>query len=85
MPVPLAQELAPYFIQAKWIAPGPFGTPMLDDVPSPKNHSLGSQILHPARLGRRGEFAKLVEHIIRNPMLNGEVIWLDGAKRLEPQ
>jgi hypothetical protein len=39
----------------------------------------------PARLGRPEEYAALVAHIVDNPMLNGEVIRLDGAIRMQPK
>jgi hypothetical protein len=44
--------------------------------------SLAAQVPFPARLGRPEEYAALVEHIIGNAMLNGEVIRLDGALRM---
>jgi len=47
--------------------------------------SLGAQVPFPSRLGRPDEYAMLVEHIISNPMLNGEVIRLDGALRMGPK
>jgi len=46
---------------------------------------LGKQVPHPSRLGRPEEYARLVESIIANPMLNGEVIRLDGAIRMAPR
>jgi hypothetical protein len=45
----------------------------------------GSQVPHPARLGHPDEYAALVEHIVANPMLNGETIRLDGAIRMAPR
>ena len=39
----------------------------------------------PPRLGRPEEYAALARHIIENPMLNGEVIRLDGAIRMAPK
>jgi hypothetical protein len=39
----------------------------------------------PSRLGKPAEFASLVRQIIENPMLNGEVIRLDGAIRMAPK
>lgn len=84
MTLPLARDLAQYKIRVMTIAPGLFDTPMLGDVPNPKEFSLGSQVPHPRRLGDPDEFARLVEHIVTNPMLNGEVIRLDGAFRMLP-
>ena len=40
---------------------------------------------HPSRLGDPEEYAALVEHIVANPMLNGETIRLDGAIRMAPR
>lgn len=36
----------------------------------------------PKRLGKPDEFAMLAEHIIENPMLNGETIRLGSALRM---
>jgi hypothetical protein len=47
--------------------------------------AIGAQTPHPSRLGRPAEYAALVEHIIANPMLNGETIRLDGAVRMAPR
>lgn len=84
MTLPLARDLAPYLIRVMTIAPGVFETPMLDGISGGDRNVLGSQTPHPARLGRPNEFALLVESIIRNPMMNGDVVRLDGALRLGP-
>jgi NAD(P)-dependent dehydrogenase (short-subunit alcohol dehydrogenase family) len=67
------------------IAPGIFWTPLLASLPQEAQDSLGKQVPFPNRLGRPDEFAQLVEHIVTNPMLNGEVIRLDGAIRMAPK
>jgi NAD(P)-dependent dehydrogenase (short-subunit alcohol dehydrogenase family) len=67
------------------IAPGIFLTPMLMGLPQTAQDSLGTQVPHPSRLGRPEEYAQLVESIVSNPMLNGEVIRLDGAIRMAPR
>jgi len=85
MTLPIARELAAHAIRVMTIAPGLFDTPMLAAVPQEARASLGQQVPHPARLGHPREFAALVEHIIENPMLNGEVIRLDGAIRMAPR
>jgi NAD(P)-dependent dehydrogenase (short-subunit alcohol dehydrogenase family) len=64
------------------IAPGIFETPMLLGLPSQVQESLGRSVPFPSRLGRPAEFALLVKAICENPMLNGEVIRLDGALRM---
>ena len=85
MTLPIARELAPRFIRVMTIAPGIFDTPMLAGLPQAARDSLGQQVPHPARLGRPEEYAALVKHIVENPVLNGEVIRLDGAIRMQPK
>jgi NAD(P)-dependent dehydrogenase (short-subunit alcohol dehydrogenase family) len=85
MTLPIARELAASKIRVVTIAPGLFETPMLAGLPEDAKASLGAQVPHPARLGRPAEYAALVEHILANPMLNGEVIRLDGAIRMAPR
>jgi NAD(P)-dependent dehydrogenase (short-subunit alcohol dehydrogenase family) len=85
MTLPIARELASSWIRVVSIAPGLFDTPMLAGLPQEARDSLGQQVPHPARLGRPEEFAQLVEHIVANPMLNGETIRLDGAIRMAPR
>jgi hypothetical protein len=58
---------------------------MLAALPEAARESLGAQVPHPSRLGRPEEYAALVRHIVENPMLNGEVIRLDGAIRMQPK
>lgn len=82
MTLPIARELARYGIRVMTIAPGLFDTPLLAGLPEPARISLGQQVPFPPRLGRPAEYAALAKHIIENPMLNGEVIRLDGAIRL---
>jgi hypothetical protein len=60
-------------------------TPMLAGLPEPARESLGKQVPHPSRLGRPSEYAALARHIVENPLLNGEVIRLDGAIRMAPR
>lgn len=83
--LPLAREFARSGIRVMAIAPGLFLTPMLEALPEEAQASLGAQVPFPNRLGDPDEFAQLVESIIRNPMLNGEVIRLDGAIRMAPK
>jgi NAD(P)-dependent dehydrogenase (short-subunit alcohol dehydrogenase family) len=85
MTLPIARDLAPLLIRVMTIAPGLFETPLLATLPDAARASLGTQVPHPARLGRPDEYARLVEHIVTNPMLNGEVIRLDGAIRMAPR
>ena len=85
MTLPLARELASYGIRVMTIAPGIFETPMFDGLPEKAKETLGSMVPFPSRLGRPAEYAGLVQSIIGNPMLNGSVIRLDGAIRLQPK
>ena len=85
MTLPIARELARYGIRAMSIAPGLFETPMVGQIPPEIAESLGKMVPFPPRLGRPAEFASLVRQIIENPMLNGEVIRLDGAIRMAPK
>lgn len=83
--LPAARELAQSRIRVMAIAPGTFETPMMAGMDDEVRDSLASQVPHPGRLGRPAEFAELVQHIVENPMLNGEVIRLDGAIRMTPR
>jgi NAD(P)-dependent dehydrogenase (short-subunit alcohol dehydrogenase family) len=85
MTLPIARELAATRIRVVTIAPGIFETPMMAGLPQAARDSLGAQVPHPSRLGKPTEYASLVEHIVRNPMLNGETIRLDGAIRMAPR
>ncbi len=82
MTLPIARELARFGIRVMTIAPGIFETPMLLNLSEAARQSLGVQVPYPSRLGKPTEFASLVQHIIENEMLNGEVIRLDGAIRM---
>lgn len=85
MTLPAARDLAQHKIRVMIIAPGIFLTPMLECLPQNVQDSLGAQVPHPSRLGKPSEYALMVESIVRNPMLNGEVIRLDGAIRMAPR
>jgi NAD(P)-dependent dehydrogenase (short-subunit alcohol dehydrogenase family) len=85
MTLPAARDLASFGIRVVTIAPGIFDTPMMAGLPEPARISLGQQVPFPSRLGRPEEYAQLVQSIVENPMLNGEVIRLDGAIRMGPR
>jgi NAD(P)-dependent dehydrogenase (short-subunit alcohol dehydrogenase family) len=85
MTLPIARDLASKGIRVMTIAPGLFDTPLLAGLPEPARESLGKQVPHPSRLGDPDEYGALAVHIIENPMLNGEVIRLDGAIRMAPR
>jgi NAD(P)-dependent dehydrogenase (short-subunit alcohol dehydrogenase family) len=85
MTLPAARDLAAAQIRVCTIAPGMFDTPLLAGLDEVARASLGEQVPHPRRLGEPAEFAALAGHIVENPMLNGEVIRLDGALRMSPR
>lgn len=85
MTLPLARELADYGIRVVGIAPGLFETPMFDSLPDSAKDALGKMTPFPSRLGRPSEYAMLVQHIVQNPMLNGDTIRIDGAIRMQPR
>ncbi len=85
MTLPLARDLAPHNIRIMTIAPGLFDTPMMKSLPDKVRDPLIQMVQSPKRFGLPAEFADLCCHIISNPYLNGEVIRLDAAIRMEPK
>jgi NAD(P)-dependent dehydrogenase (short-subunit alcohol dehydrogenase family) len=82
--LPAARELARWGVRVLAIAPGLIATPMLMGLPDNVRESLARSVPFPSRFGLPEEFARLVMHILDNVMLNGEVIRLDGAIRMQP-
>lgn len=83
MSLPAARELSRHAIRVMAIAPGVFETPMMSEIPDEAAQALAAAVPFPKRLGKPDEFALLAEQIITNPMLNGEVIRLDGGIRMQ--
>jgi NAD(P)-dependent dehydrogenase (short-subunit alcohol dehydrogenase family) len=83
--LPAARDVASRGIRVVTIAPGTFDTPLLGALPQEARDELGRAIPFPQRLGQPAEFAALAIHVAENPMLNGEVIRLDGALRMPPR
>jgi NAD(P)-dependent dehydrogenase (short-subunit alcohol dehydrogenase family) len=83
--LPLARDLAQYGVRCVTIAPGIFDTALLGTLSEEVRASLGAAVPHPARLGTPPEYAQLAVQVVENPMLNGEVIRLDGALRMAPR
>jgi len=81
--LPMARDLAAHGIRVLSVAPGIFGTPMVRAFPETVQEALASNIPFPKRLGHPAEFADLILSMIRNPMLNGETIRIDGATRMQ--
>ncbi|MCY1239665.1 putative oxidoreductase [compost metagenome] len=85
MTLAIARDLSRDGVRCMTIAPGIFETPMLLGMPQEVQDALGRMVPFPPRLGRPAEYAKLARSIIENTMLNGEVIRLDGAIRMQPK
>jgi len=85
MTLPIARELAQFGIRVLAIAPGLFLTPLLGGLPQEAQDSLAAAIPFPHRLGHADEFASLVQHMIDNAYLNGEVVRLDASLRMAPR
>ena len=85
MTLPIARDLADSLIRCVTIAPGVVDTPLLASLSADVRASLAASVPHPRRLGRPAEYASLVAHIVDNPMINGEVIRLDGSIRMAPR
>jgi 3-hydroxyacyl-CoA dehydrogenase/3-hydroxy-2-methylbutyryl-CoA dehydrogenase len=85
MTLPAARDLAGEGIRVCTIAPGLFDTPMMAALPEQVRVELARNVPFPQKLGDPDEFAMLAQHIIENPMLNGETIRLDGAIRMSPK
>lgn len=83
--LPAAREFASSGIRVCAIAPGTFETPMLNSLSKEVQESLGAAVPFPQRLGKPEEFAQLALAIVQNAMLNGEVIRIDGALRMQPK
>ncbi len=83
--LPAARELAKMGIRVMCIAPGVFETPMVSGLPDDVQAALAAKVMFPNRLGQPQEYGRLVKAIAETTMLNGEVIRLDGAQRLEPK
>ncbi len=84
MTLPIAREFTRIGVRINTIAPGVFHTPMVDGMPPEVQDALGASVPFPSRLGKPGEFADLVLHIINNRYFNGATLRLDGAIRLTP-
>ena len=82
MTLPIARELCRSGVRVMTIAPGIMETPMLLSLPADVQDALGKMVPFPSRMGKPEEYATLVEHILANQYLNGEVIRLDGAIRM---
>ncbi len=85
MTLPVAREMAQWNIRIACIAPGVFATPMMDAASDKTRDGLLATTVFPKRFGLPPELAMFVEHIIMNPMLNGDFLRIDGAMRMPPK
>lgn len=85
MTLPLARDLASLGIRVNTIAPGVINTPMFQNLPEKAVESLVGMVQFPKRLGEPSEFARLARHIVENSYINGAILRLDGAIRMEPR
>ena len=79
MILPAARELGPLGIRVVGIAPGLFGTQTLFNMEKNLDSRLAHHIPFPHRFGDAAEFAMLVIHVLKNVMINGTVLRLDGG------
>lgn len=85
MTLPIARDLSAAGIRVVTVAPGLFETPMLSALPPALRTQLLRQSLFPTRAGRPEEFAAMVAEVVRNVMVNGTTVRLDGGLRLPPR
>jgi len=83
--LPAAREFASIGVRVLAIAPGLFATPLLLNMPEDVQDGLAATLPFPKRFGKPDEFAALVMHMIANPVMNGEVVRLDSALRMQPR
>lgn len=83
--LPAAREFAQFGVRVNAIAPGIFLTPMLQGLPEDVRESLAASVPFPKALGNPEQYAALARHIVENRYINGEVIRLDGALRMQPK
>lgn len=81
--LPMARDLQREGIRVMAIAPGIFLTPMLEGLPQEVQDSLAADVTFPKRLGEPAEYARLAQFIVECGYLNGEVIRIDGALRMQ--
>lgn len=84
MTLPIARDLASQGIRVNTIAPGLYDTPLLAALPDKVKDYLAKTVPFPQRLGKPDEFGHLAQFMIQSPMMNGEVVRLDGAIRMQP-
>ena len=76
-----ARDLSRHAIRVNGVAPGFMATPMVAMLPPPLVAELLKDVEFPRRAGTGEDFAAAVDFLIRTPLVNGEVIRLDGGAR----
>jgi NAD(P)-dependent dehydrogenase (short-subunit alcohol dehydrogenase family) len=85
MSLTMARDLGGLGIRVMAIAPSLFATGLLEGAPQELIDDLTKDAAFPQRAGLPHEYAWLAEAIIKNPMLNGQTIRLDGGQRFAPR
>ncbi|MEZ5927591.1 MAG: 3-hydroxyacyl-CoA dehydrogenase [Parvularculaceae bacterium] len=85
MTLPVARDLMNIGVRCNTIAPGIFWTPMMAGMDQKVQDALAAMVPFPKRLGKPEEYASLALEICRNTMINGAVIRIDGAIRMQPR
>jgi 3-hydroxyacyl-CoA dehydrogenase/3-hydroxy-2-methylbutyryl-CoA dehydrogenase len=83
--ITLARDLASIGVRVNTIAPGIMDTPMMAGAPEELKQALADIHVFPKRLGRPDDFAALAQHMVENELLNGEIVRLDAATRMQPK
>lgn len=85
MTLPIARDLGGLGIRTVTIAPGIMDTPLLSGAPQELKDSLAQLHVFPRRLGTPEDFAHMVQAVVENELINGEVIRLDAAAHMPPR
>src|SRR5512139_579433 len=85
MTLTIARDLSREGIRVNTIQPGIFHTPAMARATPQMLEALGNMVPFPPRLGRAEEYASMALEIVRNGYLNGEIVRLDGAIRMQPR
>jgi 3-hydroxyacyl-CoA dehydrogenase/3-hydroxy-2-methylbutyryl-CoA dehydrogenase len=83
--ITLARDLASIGVRVNTIAPGIMDTPMMAGAPDEVRQALADIHVFPKRLGLPEDFAALAQHMVENGLLNGEIVRLDAATRMQPK
>ena len=76
-----ARDLSRYGIRVNGVAPGFMATPMVAMLPPDLVDELLRDVEFPKRAGTGEDFAAAVDFLIRTPLVNGEVLRMDGGAR----